>query len=118
MLITHHILAFLPFNSSREFVFLSVINNCRYFGSKKCYLFQAGSLHQKVLYQRTFTWNNIFYRTGPAVFYFHAAGRIFFMAAAGWAYCFVLAVHSGRGFPVVQVYPVSGIQTVQTTEGN
>lgn len=50
MLITRHIIGFFTFNSSAEFVFLSVINNRLYFGSKKCYLFQAGSLHQEVLY--------------------------------------------------------------------
>ena len=109
MLITHQIIAFFTFNSSRDFVFLAVINNCLYFGNKKCYLFQAGSFYQKVLHQRTFAWYNLFYWAWPSVFYFHTAGRIFFMAATGWAYCFVLAVYCGRGFPIVQVYPVSGI---------
>lgn len=50
MLITYQIIQFFTFISSREFVFLSVINNRLYFGSKKCYLFQAGSFYKKVLY--------------------------------------------------------------------
>ena len=111
MLITQQINSFLAFNSSWEFVFLSVINNCQYFGSKKCYLYQARRFYKKVLYQRIITWNNLFYRARPIVFYIHNVGRVFPVAVVNRAYHFVLAFYSGRRFPAFQVYTFPVIQT-------